>query len=99
MRVVAASHKKSALAELASWFHQDFALMRMDPDQWGKEFIRPLSIAQRRVLRAELLEFSLTYPGKSAKGARNAWIRLGAAGWPRGTDLRKTINLWIDELA
>jgi hypothetical protein len=98
MRPVATSIRKSALAELASWFHQDFALMGVSPDQWGREFIKPLSGAKKRVLRDELHGFLAAYPGKSAKGVCNAWVRLGAAGWPRATDLRSTINSWIKAL-
>jgi hypothetical protein len=68
MRVVSTSvMQQSTLAELASCFHQDFALMEVNPDQWGKEFIKPLSIAKKRALRDELREFSAAYPGKSAK--------------------------------
>jgi hypothetical protein len=98
MHVVATSSKKSALANLASWFHQDSKLMGIEADQWGKEFIKPLSTGQRRVLRAELLEFMAAYPGTSAKGIRNAWVRLGAAGWPRSANLREMMDSWIKAL-
>ena len=98
MRVVDPSLKKSALAEFASSFHQDFALIRVDPREWGNEFIKRLSSAQRSALRGELLEFSAAYPGKSAKGVRSSWVRLGATGWPRAIDLRKTINSWVKAL-
>ena len=98
MRVVATSNKNSALADLASWFHQDFKLMGIEADQWGKEFIKPLSTGERRALRVELLELATAYPGKSGKGLRNAWIRLGAAGWPRSANLRETMDSWIKAL-
>jgi hypothetical protein len=98
MRVVATSVTKSTLVELASWFHQDFALMEVNPDQWGKEFIKPLSRAKKRALRDELREFSAAFSGKRPKGIRNAWVRLGANGWPDATDLRTTINSWIEAL-
>jgi hypothetical protein len=98
MHVVDASLKKSALAELASSFNQDFALIGMHPYQWGNEFIKRLSSAQRSALRDELLDFSAAHPGKSAKGVRNAWVRLGATGWPHAIDLRKTITSWVKAL-
>jgi hypothetical protein len=98
MRVVDASIKKSTLAEFASSFHQDFALIGVDPHEWGNEFIKRLSSAQRSALRDELREFLAAYPGKSAKGVRNAWVRLGATGWSRAIDLRKTINSWVKAL-
>jgi hypothetical protein len=53
------------IANLASSFHQDFKLMGIEADQWGKEFIKSLSAEQRRVLRVELLELEAAYPGKS----------------------------------
>ena len=98
MQVVAASSKKSAAANLASWFHQDFTLMGLEPDHWGKEFIKTLSKGQRRVLKVELLELVAAYPGKSEKGIRSAWARLGAAGWPHSADLRQVIHSWVKAL-
>jgi hypothetical protein len=98
MQVVATTSKQSALANLASSFHQDFILTGVAPEQWGKQFIKRLSIGQRRVLRVELLEFLGTYPGASAKGIRNAWVGLGADGWPRSANLRETMALWIKAL-
>jgi hypothetical protein len=98
MHVVASSKKTSPLANLASWFHQGFALMGIEPEQWGREFIKSLSAEQRRVLEVELLELVATYPGKSGKGLRNAWIRLGAGYWPRAANLRQTIESWVKEL-
>jgi hypothetical protein len=98
MHVVAASNKNSPLANLASWFHQDFKLMGIEPDQWGREFIKSLSAEQRRVLRVELQELEATYPGKGGKGLRNAWIRLGAQCWPRSANLRGIIEVWVKAL-
>ena len=98
MRVVASSNKHSPIANLASWFHQDFELMGMEPEEWGKEFIKSLSVDQRRTLKVEWLELKAAYPGKSGKGLRNVWIRLGAQGWPRSANLRDTIQLWIEAL-
>jgi hypothetical protein len=86
------------LANLASWFHQDFALMGIEPEDWGKEFIKSLSMEQTRVLRVELQELQTAYPGKSGKGLRNAWIRLGAAVWPRSANLRQAIESWLKAL-
>src|SRR5882757_7936726 len=90
------SRLRTPVQGLASWFHQDFALMGVEPDQWGKEFMRSLSTAQRHSLRLELIELLAAYPGKTGKGLCNAWIRLGAAVWPRGVDLRQTIDSWIE---
>jgi hypothetical protein len=98
MRVVVTSDKTSALANLASTIHQDFQLLGVDPDQWGKTFMRALSTAQRRALKVELQKFLAAYPGASTQGMRNAWVRLGAAGWPRSANLRRTIESWIETL-
>jgi hypothetical protein len=98
MHVVASSNKHSPLANLASWFHQDFKLMGIEPDQWGREFIKSLSVDQKSALRAELLELAAAYPGKSGKGLRNAWARLGAQCWPRSANLREMIDLWVKAL-
>jgi CdiI immunity protein len=86
------------MANLASWFHQDFKLMGIEPDQWGREFIKSLSVDQKRALRAELLELAAAYPGKSGKGLRNAWARLGAQCWPRSANLRDTIQMWAEAI-
>ena len=72
--------------------------MEVNADHWGIEFIKPLSIERKHALLDELREFSAAYPGKSAKGIRNAWVRLGASGWPAATDLRTTISSWIKAL-
>ena len=72
--------------------------MEMEPEEWGKEFIKSLSADQRRVLKAELQALTTTYPGKSGKALRNAWIRLGAQSWPRSANLRDTIQLWVEAL-
>jgi hypothetical protein len=98
MHVVAAANENSVLGNLASWFHQDFKLMGIEADQWGKEFIKSLSVVQRNVLRVELVELAAAYPGKSRKGLRSAWIRLGAAGWPRSADLQLIIESWLRAL-
>lgn len=92
------SRLRTPVQGLASWFHQDFALMGVEPGEWGKTLMKSLSAEQRRVLRVELLELKAAYLGKSDKGLRNAWIRLGAAGWSSSTDLRQTIDVWIEEL-
>jgi hypothetical protein len=98
MHVVAASNKKSPLANLASWFHQDFALMGIEPEEWGREFIKSLSADQRRTLKVELLDLGAAYPGKSGKGLRNAWIRLGAAWCPRAAKVQDMIEVWVGML-
>lgn len=98
MRVVAASNENSPLHNLASWFHQDFELMEVEPDEWGREFIKALSSEQRRNLKLELLELAAAHPGKSGNGLRNAWIRLGAQSWPKSADLRGIIQLWVEAL-
>jgi hypothetical protein len=98
MHVIASSDKTSPLQNLASWFHQDFKLMGMEADDWGKEFIKSLSAAQRRTLKVELLELAAAYPGRSGKGLLNAWARLGAQSWPRSANLRDTIQLWVEAL-
>jgi hypothetical protein len=92
------SRSRTPVQGLATWFHQDFALMGVEPGEWGKTFMRSLSAEQRRVLRVELLELKAAYLGKSDKGLRNAWIRLGAALWPRGVDLRQAIDSWVEAL-
>jgi hypothetical protein len=98
MHVVASANKHSPMANLASWFHQDFKLMGIEPEDWGKEFIKSLSVGQRRTLKVELLQLAAAYPGKSGKGLRNAWARLGAQCWPRSENLRDTIQLWVEAL-
>jgi hypothetical protein len=98
MHVVAAAKKNSPLANLASWFHQDFKLIGIEPEDWGKEFIKSLSMGQRRALKVELLDLAAAYPGKSGKGLRNAWIRLGAQCWPRSADLGRMIVAWVEML-
>jgi hypothetical protein len=98
MHVVAASNQHSPLHNLASWFHQDFNLMGIEPEEWGKEFIKSLSAEERRVLRVELQELQAAYPGKNGKGLRNAWIRLGAESWPRSANLREMIGVWVKAL-
>jgi hypothetical protein len=101
-RDLAASKARSRLRTpvqgLASWFHQDFALMGVEPGEWGREFIRSLSVSQEGELKTELMELVATYPGKNGKGLMNAWIRFGAQSWPRSADLRQTIDSWIEEL-
>jgi hypothetical protein len=98
MHAVATSRKKSVVARLASWFHQDFRLMGMDPDHWGIEFLKSLTPNERRVLRVELQQLLGTFPGKSTKGLRNAWVRLGAESWPRNVNLRSAIDSWVKAL-
>jgi hypothetical protein len=98
MKVVAAANKNSPVANLASWFHQDFILTSVDPDQWGNEFIKTLSAVQRRVLRVELVDLLAEYSGTSAKGITNAWVRLGAEGWPSSANLREAMVTWIKAL-
>src|SRR5258708_11449716 len=98
MHVVAASNKTSPIANLASLFHQDLKLMGMEPEEWGREFIRALSADQRRTLLTELLDLKAAYPGKSGKGLRNAWIRLGAQWCPRAAKVREIIELLVEAL-
>jgi hypothetical protein len=98
MRVESTPREESALASLAAWFHQDFNLMGKDAGQWGLEHIKSLSAQRRRILKAELQQFLKAYPGKSTKGARNAWVRLGAQSWPRSADLRAVIEFWVNSL-
>jgi hypothetical protein len=86
------------LEALAHRFHQDFKVMGVDPDQWGKTFMKALSTGERHALRVELLKFLAAYPGASTKGIRHAWVRLGAEGWPRSANLRQTIESWIKTL-
>jgi hypothetical protein len=98
MRVVAASNENSPLRSLASGFHQDLELMGIEPEEWGREFIKSLSSDQRCNLKLESLELAAAHPGKSGKGLRNAWIRLGAQSWPKSADLRGIIQLWVEAL-
>jgi len=98
MHVIASRNKHSPVANLASWFHQDFELMGMEPEEWGKEFIKPLTADHRRTLRVELLELAATYPGKNGKGLRNAWIRLGAQWCPRPAKVREMMEVWVKAL-
>lgn len=72
--------------------------MGVDPDEWGKKFIQSLSVSQRNVLKGELVELVAAYPGKSTKGIRNAWTRLGAQSWPRSASLRLAIESWLKAL-
>ena len=69
--------------------------MGIAPEEWGREFIKSLTADQRRAFKVELLDLIAAYPGKSGKGLRNAWMRLGAQRWPRSANLRDTIQLWI----
>jgi hypothetical protein len=95
MHVVASSNKTSPLANLASWFHQGFALMGIEPEEWGKEFVKSLSAEQRRVLEVELQELQAAHPGRSGEGLRNAWIRLGAQWCPPAAKVQEMIELWV----
>jgi hypothetical protein len=95
---MASENRRSPLQDLAARFHQDFGLMEAEPEEWGKVFMKSLSAAQRRVLRAELQELVAAYPGKNGEALRNAWIRLGAQSWPRSANLRETIGVWVREL-
>jgi len=72
--------------------------MGIEPEDWGREFIKSLSAGQRRALKVELLELAAAYPGKSGKGLRNAWIRFGAQWCPRSAKLREMIELWVGML-
>jgi hypothetical protein len=92
------SRLRTPVQGLASWFHQDFALMEVEPGEWGREFIRSLSVSQKGELKTELMELVATYPGKNGKGLMNAWIRSGAQSWPRSANLRQTIDSWVKEL-
>jgi len=72
--------------------------MWIESEEWGKEFIKSRSAEQRQVLKAKLRNLTATYPGMNGRGLRHAWIRLGAACWPRSANLRKTIELWAKAL-
>jgi hypothetical protein len=94
----ARSPLRASVQNLASSVHQDFPLMGIGPEEWGKEFLKSHSTDQKRVLKAELLVLTAANPGKNGKGLRNSWTRLGAASGPRSSDLRQTIDSWIRAL-
>ena len=98
MRVVSTPREEGALAGLAALFHQDFGLMGKDAAQWGLEHIKSLSAQRRGILKAELQQFLDAHRGTSTKGAKNAWLELGARYWPRSANLREAIELWVNSL-
>lgn len=71
------------LPNFASWFHQDFGVIFDNFDDGVDRYIGGLSENRKAVLASELRELLNQYPGKSSKGLKNAWIRLGAQWWDK----------------
>ena len=98
MRVVTTTPERPVLEQFAAAFHQDLKLMGVNPLQWGIELARSYTPAQRGELRAALVRSLETNAGASANGLVNSWRRLGAVSWPTSSDLRITIQAWIEGL-
>ena len=97
-RDAAAAKQDLPLRKLASWFHQDFALMGIGPVQWGEQFFKSLPVAEKRALKLELAQLLASYPGKSGNGLKNAWVRLGAQSWPKSANLKQVVESWLGSL-
>jgi hypothetical protein len=90
----------SALAELASWFGQDFELIFPDLDVVGVARIhfRQLTAAKAVVLRGELLEFLRKHSEQPPGVLTRLWVKQGVQYWPRGLDTRATLKMFLDIL-
>jgi len=78
----------SELEHLASFFHQDFDLMEMSPQEAADAHVRKLCNGRRRALKRELEALLSEYPGVDNRGLHSAWLRAGANWWDSSKDLR-----------
>ena len=95
---VGTSTVASELEELARFFHQDFGVLFASVGEGATTHFRSLSSKRRLALRSELLALLAEHPGKSERGLLNAWHRLGAEHWRRGSSLRTELASWVTEL-
>jgi hypothetical protein len=82
----------SPLERLAHQFHQDFGFEGVDVQTAAARHISMLSSKERQLLKEELVGFLAKHPGKSSKGIRNAWGKMGAQSWPRDPPIREVLN-------
>lgn len=74
--------KLSPLEVFARWFHQDFFLLFPNVEAGGAEYLKQLKESERKDLLLALEALLAEHPGKSEKGLRNAWRKLGAQVCP-----------------
>ncbi len=75
--------QNTELEEFAKWFHQDFGVLFESIELGAETYLNTLQPERKKILISEIRQLLVDYPGKSNKGLKNAWLRLGAQWWDR----------------
>jgi hypothetical protein len=86
---------RSELQQFASWFHQDFGLMKMTVHEGARTYFGSLTTDRSKALRSELQAFVVQHGG-SPESLRKAWLAQGAEYWPRAVDLQETLRMFAE---
>jgi hypothetical protein len=85
--------ERSELQQFASWFHQDFGLMKMTIHEGARTYFGNLTAERSKVLRSELKAFLAQHASASL---RKAWLAQGAQYWPKDVDLQETLRTFAE---
>jgi hypothetical protein len=83
-----------ALRGFARWFHQDTIVEFESYDVAADEYLGRIDRESRQQLAGALNELLSENPGRTGRGLRNAWLRLGAQAGPRPAAMRA----WLERI-
>jgi hypothetical protein len=89
--------KQSEFQGLASWFHQDWAVMFPSFNSAVDIYIASLTERRKQILRVEL-EAVLLETKNSEADLKNQWLNAGAQGYPKKNSLFKLLTEVNDKL-
>jgi hypothetical protein len=91
---VVATEPKTPLQKFALWFHQDWYVQYPNFHEGARMYIEQLSSKEKMALASELEAFTKQHQSNTGKGAKNAWLKLGAAHWQKELEILPTLKEW-----
>ena len=92
---VVATGQRTPLQKFALWFHQDWYLQYPNFHEGARMYIEQLSSKEKVALANELEAFVTEHQSNTGKGAKNAWLKLGAASWQKELEILPTLQEFV----
>jgi hypothetical protein len=88
------------MGQFALWFHQDFPLVfpGLDIVAGASIYLKQLTASQAQALRGALAAFLNEHSEQPPGVLTRLWMKQGVQYWPRGSDTRSTIQLFVSML-